>query len=358
MNFKAEDLFKKAVQLDASDIHLTCGESPVYRVDGALQVYKSFDTLTDSAMREIIFGLTTSEQKELLLINKEIDFSISSENVARFRVNAFFQKGTLAISLRRIPSKIPSLTDLSLPAILTDFCRLPQGLVLVTGPSGQGKSTTLAVMIDYINKTRAERIITIEDPIEYVFTNDKSIIEQREMHTDTLSWEVALRSSLRQDPNVLLVGEMRDPETIASAVTIAETGHLVFATLHTNSSAQAVDRIVDAFPEKQQNQIRVQLSMILEGVLSQRLIPMISGGRTPACEVLLATPAVRNLIREGKTHQIDNIIATSSDFGMLTLERSLADLVIKGKVSVDEAKKHTPNPADLVRILSKNYAGV
>jgi twitching motility protein PilT len=358
MPIKSEELFKKAVEFNASDLHITVDEYPIYRVDGVLQIYKAFDVLTDLQVRDIIFGFCSPEQKELLLINKELDFSVSPGGFARFRVNAFFQKGFLAASCRRIPSEVPSMVSLNLPSVLTELCRLPQGLVLVTGPSGHGKSTTLASIIDYINKTRSERIITIEDPIEYIFVDDKSVIQQREMYTDTLSWGVALRSSLRQDPNVLLIGEMRDLETMASAVTIAETGHLVFATLHANSASQAVDRIIDSFPKEQQSQIRVQLSMMLEGVISQRLIPMLSGGRTPACEILLPTPGVRNLIREGKTYQIDNVISTSFDFGMTTLERSLAELVKKGKVSLEEAKKHTTNPADLTRMLSKNYAGI
>jgi len=353
-----KEILKKAVEMNASDVHLSVGEPPIYRVDGFLRELAGAKILDDSDIRQLVFEVCTPSQKEILLINKELDFSFDLEENARFRVNAFFERGSLASAFRKIPLVVPTLSDLAVPSVVTDLCRLKQGLVLVTGASGQGKSTTLAAMIDYINKTRSEHIITIEDPIEYLFKNEKSIIQQRELHTDTHSWESALKSSLRQDPNVLLVGEMRDLETVSSAITIAETGHLVFATLHTNSASQAVDRVIDVFPQDQQNQIRVQLSMILEGVIRQRLVPQIKGGRIASFEVLLATPAVRNLIREGKTHQIDNVIATSLDFGMLTLERSLADLIKQGKVSLEEAKKHSSNPSNLARIVSKNYGNL
>ncbi|MDP1710388.1 MAG: type IV pilus twitching motility protein PilT, partial [candidate division WWE3 bacterium] len=247
--------------------------------------------------------------------------------------------------------KIPTLDELSLPKILSDFCNLPQGFILVTGPTGHGKSTTIAAMIQRINETRPVHVITIEDPIEYIYPHQNALVDQREMHLDTYSWEVALRSALRQDPDVVMIGEMRDYETIAAAITIAETGHLVFATLHTNSAAQTVDRIIDAFPSTQQQQVRVQLSLILEGVIAQRLVPSLPGGLIPAVEIMLPSPAVRSVIREGKTHQLDNIISTSFDQGMVSLERALAQLVNEGKLDLEVAKAHALRPEELTRLI-------
>lgn len=336
-----KEILNKVVSLKASDLHLTIGAMPTLRINGKLGPLAGYKVLDESTLEDLIFSLLNQDQKELLLVNKEVDFSFSLATEARFRVNAFYQKGYLAASLRSIPFKIPSLDELNLPKFLYKFANLPQGFILVTGAAGQGKSTTIAALIDYINENRAEHIITIEDPIEYVFAHKRSIIEQREMHLDTHSWEIALRSVLREDPNVVLIGEMRDYETISSAMTIAETGHLVFATLHTNSAAQTVDRIVDVFPDHQQQQVRVQLSSVLEGVISQRLVSTLDGGRMPACEIMMASAAVKNVIREGKTHLIDNIIATSLDMGMTTLEHYLANLVNTGKISYDEAKSKT-----------------
>lgn len=345
-------LLKKTVSEGASDLHLTVGAPPVLRVNGQLKFLSEFSPLLPHETEEMIFSLITPEQKEIFLQTKELDLSLAIEGLdARFRVNIFFQRGTVSVAFRNLPLQVPTIEELNLPPILKDFCGLPQGFVLITGPTGQGKSTTLASMIRTINETRAVHVVTIEDPIEFVFPHGKALIEQREMNFDTTSWALALRSALREDPDVVLVGEMRDYETISSAVTIAETGHLVLATLHTNSAAQSVDRIIDVFPEAQQAQIRTQLAATLHAITSQRLISDLSGGRVPAVEVMLASPAVRNVIREQKTYQIDNIIYTSYDLGMVSLERSLAQLVKDGRVSLEEAKLHTVKPAELSRLL-------
>jgi len=346
-----QDLLQKTVSSKASDLHITVGSPPTLRVEGRLAPISEINALDAKQAEDLVFALLNEEQGKRLRQEREIDLSLSFSDVARFRINAFYQKGYLTAALRLIPFKIPTIEELNLPKILYDFCKLPQGFVLITGPAGQGKSTTLASMINEINETREVHVVTIEDPIEYVFESRRALIAQREMYLDTLSWETALRSALREDPDVVLVGEMRDFETIAAAMTIAETGHLVFATLHTNSAAQTVNRIIDVFPENQQSQVRTQLSASLEGIVSQRLLPAIGGGRLPACEVLLASPAVRAVIRESKTHQIDNIIATSSELGMVSLNRALAELVKNGKVSLDVAKMRTLNPEELIRMV-------
>src|SRR3989344_7756264 len=346
-----QTFLQKTIERNASDLHLTVGMPPTLRIRGDLVPLADSEPLKPEEVEELVFELTSDEQKDLLLTQKEIDFSFAYGDAARFRVNAFHQRGYLAASLRRIPLKVPTIEELNLPKIVFDFCKLPQGLILVTGPTGHGKSTTLAAMIQQINETRPVHIITIEDPIEYIFPHRKGIVDQREMHLDTYSWEVALRSALREDPNVVMIGEMRDYETIASAITIAETGHLVLATLHTNSAAQTIDRIIDAFPEMQQQQVRVQLSSILEGVLSQRLVPSIAGTLVPAIEILLPSPAVRSIIREGKTHQIDNVIATSFAQGMISLERALAQLVNDGKVALEVARAQTVRPEEFQRLV-------
>ena len=344
-------LLQKTIQLQASDLHLTVGAAPTFRVRGDLQPLAGADQLSPDDVEKLIFDLVSEEQKDLLLTQKEIDFSFAYGEEARFRVNAFHQRGYLAASLRRIPLPVPTIEELNLPKILVDFCNLPQGFILVTGPTGHGKSTTIASMIQLINETRPVHVITIEDPIEYIYPHKKSIVDQREMHLDTYSWEVALRSALREDPDVVMIGEMRDYETIASAITIAETGHLVFATLHTNSAAQSIDRIIDAFPDVQQQQIKTQLASILEGVISQRLIPTLDGGLIPALEIMLPSPAVRSVVREGKTHQLDNIISTSFDQGMISLERALAKLVADGKVSKEVARSYTIRPEEFDRLV-------
>jgi len=343
------ELFKLTTDQKASDLHLIVGLPPTLRIDGELKKLSAFSSLTKEEIERMIFSLLTSEQKEVFLANKELDLSYAWQGL-RFRVNIYHQKGTMAASFRLIPEKIGSIEELSLPPICHQLVDLRQGLVLVAGPSSMGKSTTIASIINEINQKRGVHIITVEDPIEYIYSQGKSIISQREIHFDTYSWEVALRSALREDPDVLLIGEMRDYETIASALTIAETGHLVFATLHTNSAAQTIDRIVDVFPAHQQPQIRLQLSFTLEAVLSQRLLPQIEGGRIPAFEILTGTSAVKNTIREGKTHLIDNIIQTSQERGMMSLESYLVDLVKRGKVSYETAQSFAIRPQELARL--------
>ncbi len=335
----------------ASDLHLLVGYPPMLRVDGALVVIPNEPVLTSEALETLVFALLTNEQKDLFLANKEIDFSYA-QGESRFRVNAYIQRATIAAALRNLPQHIRTIEELFLPKIYHQFVGLRQGFILVTGPTGHGKSTTLAAIINEINLTREAHVITIEDPIEYLYPKGKSIISQREMHTDTYSWNVALRSVLREDPDVVLIGEMRDYETIAAALTIAETGHLVFATLHTNSASQTIDRIVDVFPENQQAQVRLQLASTLEGVLSQRLLPAIGGGRRPAVEILVSTPAVRTTIREGKTHLIDNIIQTSGEMGMSLIEVSLASMVKNGVITLETAKEYSVRPEELIRLFS------
>jgi len=346
------DLLETVVKRESSDLHLIVGAMPTLRIDGRLVPIEGSQPLDSEIAEKLIFSLLTAEQKEIFLANKEIDFSFALGEVARFRVNCYYQKGYLAAALRYIPTQIRKMEDLGIPRLVQRFTKLPQGFILVTGPTGHGKSTTLAALIDEINQTRPVHIITIEDPIEYVFSHRQGLVSQRELHLDTHSWEIALRSVLREDPDVVLIGEMRDFETIAAALTIAETGHLVFATLHTNNAAQTVDRIIDVFPEHQQAQVQAQLANTIEGIVSQRLIPAIGGGRVLASEILFATPALRALIRERKTHQINNLITTSSALGMQTLEQSLAHLIRAGKITLEEATAHTLNQDDLLRMVS------
>lgn len=338
------------VKKEASDLHLVVGSPAMIRVDGQL-LPVSPALLTAQGTESLVFELLSSEQREILTVNKELDFSFALGDVARFRVNAYFQKGYLSAALRLIPTEIKTIEELNLPRILHDFVKMRQGFVLVTGPTGHGKSTTIASIINEINQTRGVHIVTIEDPIEYVYPKGKSLVSQREMHLDTHSWEVALRSALREDPDVVLVGEMRDFETIASAITVAETGHLVFATLHTNSAAQSIDRIIDVFPQNQQDQVRMQLASTIVGIISMRLIPAIGGGRLPVCEILLVSGAVQTAIREAKTHQIDNIIQTSGEDGMILLDASLAYLVRAGSVTLDVAKSYSLRPEELARLV-------
>ena len=345
-----KELFEYTVNKKASDLHLLVGVPPMIRVNGVLNPVTGKEVLTPEEISHLVLSLVNEEQKEVLSINKELDFSFNFENQVRFRVNAYYQKGSLAAALRLISNKIPKIDELNLPEICHSFTQLRQGFILVTGPTGHGKSTTLAAMVDEIAQTRPVHIVTIEDPVEYVFNHQKAIISQREIRADTHSWQIALRSCLREDPDVVMVGEMRDYETIASALTIAETGHLVFATLHTNSAAQTVDRIIDVFPANQQDQVRIQLSLTLEAILSQRLLPALEGGRIPATEILVATPAVRNAIREGKTQMIDTILQTSGELGMRTLETDLTNLVKKGKISLDVARSFALRPEELMRL--------
>lgn len=346
-----KELLQITIDNKASDLHLLSGFPPVLRIEGVLSQIPGRPVLTPEAVQELVMQLLTPEQKEILTVNRELDFSFEVTGQGRFRVNAYYQKGSLAASLRLIPVVIRPIDDLGLPKICHTFAGLRQGFILVTGPTGHGKSTTLAAILNEINQNRAEHIVTIEDPIEFVFPSGKSLVSQREVHGDTHSWEIALRSCLREDPNVVLIGEMRDYETIAAALTIAETGHLVFATLHTNSAAQTIDRIVDVFPEHAKGQVRMQLSATLEAVFSQRLLPSLTGGRVVATEVMVATPAVRTVIREGKTHLLDNVIQTSAEMGMMTLETNLASLVRSGKVSLETAQSFALRPADLIRLV-------
>ena len=342
-----KELLSLTVKQQASDLHLSCGHVPVLRIAGALVPLLKKKKLSAEDTQGLARALMTNEQSSRFLKEKEIDFSYNFEEQARFRVNIFFQKGNVSCALRLIPSKIQTIEELNLPPILHEFTKASQGFVLITGPSSQGKSTTLAALIDEINHERADHVITIEDPIEYIFKEDRAIIDQREVFTDTLSFARALRSTFRQDPDVIMVGEMRDPETISTAITAAETGHLVFATLHTNSASQTIHRIVDTFPSGQQSQIRAQLSGSLLGIVSQRLIPRIAGGLIPACEIMMATPATANLIRENKIHELPLVIETSIEAGMISLNRSLAILVKRKEISLQNALSYSLNPSEL-----------
>jgi twitching motility protein PilT len=349
---KIDELLKFAVQYNASDLHITVGYPPIVRIDGELREI-SESIITEKDAEDLILPILSDEKRELLEVNKEIDVAYSHEGEysSRFRINIFYTMKALSGAFRLIPTKIRTIEELMLPKIYHRFSQLKQGFILITGPTGHGKSTTLAAILDEINSTRFTHIVTIEDPIEYVFKGKKSLVDQREMNEDTHSWPIALRSAFRQDPDVILVGEMRDYETIASAITLAETGHLVFATLHTNNAAQTVDRIIDVFPHNQQAQIRLQLSNILEAIVAQRLIPLDKGGRRAVTEIMIANPAVRNLIREAKTHQLDNVIRTSADIGMVSLERSLVSLVREGVISVSKAQEYAVFPEEVLRLL-------
>src|SRR6195952_4835822 len=348
---RIEVLLEEVVKKKASDLHLQVGLPPMLRVDGALGPVTGADPLTEESVETLIFAILDEDQKQILLKDKEFDFSFAFGDLGRFRVNAFHERGNLAAAFRLIPNDILSIEQLGLPPIVSKFADYPRGLVLVTGPTGSGKSTSLAALVSKINQERATHIITIEDPIEFTHKSAKSVIVQREVHYDTYSFSAALRSALRQDPDVVLVGEMRDLETIASAITIAETGHLVFATLHTNSAAQSIDRMIDVFPPHQQPQIRAQLSNILMAVASQRLVPSIGGGRIAAAEILIATPAVRNIIREGKTHQLEAVIQTGAEFGMQSMDKQLVSLIHSGSVSYDEARNVAIDIDELDRLM-------
>lgn len=349
-----QELLVLTIRHNASDLHLLVGIAPTIRVDGSLLSLANYPRLTPADIETMVFSLVTPEQKELLIANKEFDFSIGfgeGAASARFRVNAYYQKNALSAAFRFLPQDIKTVDELGLPEVLHTFAALRQGFILVCGPTGHGKSTTIAALINEINMQRSCHILTIEDPIEYVYPRGKSIISQREMGLDTHSFAMALRSAFREDPDVVLVGEMRDPETMAAAITIAETGHLVFSTLHTNSASQSIDRIVDSFPSHQQGQIRIQLAATLRSVVSERLLPKIGGGRIAAVEVLIGTSAVANNIREAKTHLIDSIIETSQDVGMMTLESSLASLVLSGAISLETAKTYALHEEALRRLL-------
>lgn len=345
-----KQLLEATIKNEASDLHISEGHPPVMRINRAL-VRLKVDPLTAEEAQGVSFALMNEEQIKTFEKEKEIDFSYSFDGRARFRVNIFYQLGTVSAALRLVPERIRTMEELRLPARLQQFCDYAQGFVLIVGPSSHGKSTTLAAMVDKINHTRAAHIITIEDPIEYIFKDDKSMINQRELHLDTLSFAQALKSTFREDPDVIMVGEMRDPETMATAITAAETGHLVLATLHTNSAAQTIHRIVDNFNGDQQSQIRAQLASSLIGIVSQRLVPSTDGKVVPACEIMINTPAIANLIRDNKIYEIPLVIETSSDSGMVSLNRSLSELVRKGLVTFENASKFSNNPRELRKLI-------
>lgn len=331
------DIMQALVDRQGSDIHLIYGIPPVLRVDGELKPVEGAPVLGRQELELLVMPLMNDEQKRRFTEQKEFDFGYSYQDKGRFRVNVYTAKGEIAACMRLIPARIKSMEELNLPDVFSTFTQKSQGLILVTGPTGEGKSTTLAALIDRINSSRNEHILTIEDPIEFVYEPKQSIISQREINDDTKDWPIALRSALREDPDIVLVGEMRDYETIASAITVAETGHLVFATLHTSTAAQTIDRIIDVFPAHQQGQIRQQLASTLEAVVSQRLLPKAGGGRIAAFEVMTVNGAIRNLIREGKTYQIDNTLQTGAAEGNILIENYLAKLVQSGQVSRDDA---------------------
>src|ERR1700733_6419581 len=334
-----------------SDLHFSTGAHPTIRVSGQLAPMLKEPVLTPEDTLAFSKLLLTPEQEKTFLAEKEMDFAYESTEGVRFRGNAFFERGAVSIALRLIPKVIRSVTELNLPDVLTSFARKSQGFFLVVGPVGQGKTTTLAALIDLVNTARTEHIVTIEDPIEYIFTPKQSLIDQREVKIDTKDFPTALVAAFRQDIDVLLVGEMRDPETMSAAVTAAETGHLVFSTMHTNDAAQTVDRIIDTFPGGQHDQIRLQLASSLAGIFSQRLVPRISGGLIPACELLINNKAVANLIREKRTHEIPIVIETGSTEGMIDMNRSLAELVARGEITVESAYQYSLNPNVLQKLL-------
>ncbi|MBI3889775.1 type IV pilus twitching motility protein PilT [Candidatus Saccharibacteria bacterium] len=348
---RIEILLEEVVRRRASDLHLQVGLAPMLRVDGELIPIAGYDALDEPAVESLIFAILDQDQQQILEKDKEFDFSFAFGTLGRFRVNAYHERGNLAAALRLIPNEIKTIGELGMPQVVMNFAEYPRGLVLVTGPTGSGKSTTLAALVNKINEEKSQHIITIEDPIEFTHKSKKSVVVQREIHYDTYSFSAALRSSLRQDPDVVLIGEMRDLETISAAITIAETGHLVFATLHTNSAAQSIDRMIDVFPPHQQPQIRAQLSNILMAICSQRLVPAIGGGRVVAAEILIADPAVRNIIREGKSHQLDAVIQTGADQGMQTMDRTLAGLVQNGMVTYDNARSFAVDLTEFERLM-------
>jgi len=339
------------VKEQASDLDISVGHVPNIRVTGQLVPLSQEKIISAKDSEGMAFAIMSELQKKKLLEQKEVDFSYEYEGVGRFRINAFFQRGSISLALRFVPSKIRTIEELNLPPILHDFTNRPQGLILVTGASGQGKTTSLAAMIDEINHTRSAHIITIEDPIEYTYPIDRAIIDQREVSIDTLSFSNALRATFRQNPDIIMVGEMRDLETISTTITAAETGHLVFATLHTNSAAQTIHRIVDVFPGDQQNQIRFQLASSLLGIISQRLIPRIKGGFIPVCEIMICNNAISTLIREDKTHEIPAVIETSAKEGMISLNRAMVDLVRRKEITLNNAMNYALDPVEIKNLL-------
>ena len=347
---KIEMLLEECIRRNASDLHIQVGLAPILRIDGALTPIPNMPVLTEEIVEKLVFATLDAMQREILMKDKEFDYSFSFGDIARFRVNAFNERGNLAAAFRLIPTKMPTIEELGMPNVVSTFADYPRGLVLVTGPTGSGKSTTLAALVNKINSEKSVHIVTIEDPIEFTHKSKRSVVVQREVHDDTYSFSRALKSVLREDPDVVLIGEMRDLETISAAITIAETGHLVFATLHTNSAAQSVDRMIDVFPAHQQPQIRSQLASILMGVCSQRLIPAVGGGRVVAAEIMVANSAVRSIIREGKTHQLDTTIQTGASEGMQTMDRTLVKLVQQGVINFDDAREYAVDVHEFERL--------
>lgn len=346
-----DDLLRLTAEQGASDLHLSVGLPPMIRVDGRL-VPTEYASLTPRDTQRLIYDILNNDQIQWFEKTRELDFSYGVRDVGRFRVNVYRQRGSIGAAMRAIPSQVPSMEELGLPLILRDLASKNSGLILVTGPTGSGKSTTIATMIDHINNERNCHIMTIEDPIEYLHHHKKSMVNQRELNSDTDSFENALRAVLREDPDVILIGEMRDLETIASALTLAETGHLVFGTLHTRNAPQTIDRVVDVFPAHQQDQIKVQLSNTLEAVIAQQLIPKLGGGRFAAVEIMIATPAIRNLIREGKTHQIYSTMETGGQQGMRVMDKILADAYKQGLISYEDALCRAVDPDNFARLLN------
>jgi twitching motility protein PilT len=352
MRFDFADLLLEVLERRASDLHITAGAKPAVRVRGRLVPLDDYPVLTATETREVVYSILTNDQRQKLETEWQIDFAYAIPGTARFRVNAYFQRSAIGAAFRLIPFEIQSLDSLNMPAVLHEFVTKPRGFVLVTGPTGSGKSTTLAAIIDEINRTREDHILTVEDPIEFLHPHKKCLVNQREIGADAQSFAAGLKAALRQDPDVILVGEMRDLETIHTALTAAETGHLVFATLHTQDAPQTIDRIIDVFPSAQQQQVRVQLSVALQGVVTQQLLPTADGaGRVAACEVMIPTPAVRNLIREGKTHQIMSAMQTSSNVGMQTMDAALAQLVRQGRITRKLAESRSSHPEEFRRLL-------
>jgi twitching motility protein PilT len=352
MSLDFADLLLEVIERNASDLHLTAGAHPTVRIRGHLQPLEDYPVMTTEMTREIVYGILTNDQRQRLETDWQIDFAYAIPERARFRVNAYYQRAAIGAAFRLIPFSIKSVDELGLPTVIHELAKKPRGFVLVTGPTGSGKSTSLAAVVDEINETREEHIMTIEDPIEFLHGHKKCIVNQREIGSDAQSFAAGLKAALRQDPDVILVGEMRDLETIHTALTAAETGHLVFATLHTQDTPQTIDRIIDVFPASQQQQVRVQLSVALQGIITQQLLPTADGaGRVAACEVLLATPAIRNLIREGKTHQIYSSLQTGGRLGMQTMDAALATLVRSGRISQRLAESRSSTPEELRRLL-------
>ena len=350
---KLNELLTACAKQNASDLHIAVSRRPTLRIDGALVPLQKEPIMTPEMAEGIIGELASPEQREKLIAQRQIDFAYSFEDKARFRVNIYFQRGYLAAALRLVPARIRTIEELNLPPLLHDFSKLSQGFILIVGPAGHGKSSTLAAILDEVNHTRSDHIITIEDPVEYLFTQDKCIVSQREVGSDTTGFHSALRTVLRQDPDVVMIGEMRDAVSISTAMTAAETGHLVLSTLHTNSASQTIDRIIDSFPAEQQGQVTSQLAATLVAIVSERLLPRISGGRIPAMEIMIVNPAIRNLIRERKTYQIDLVIETSLQEGMLTLNRSLVNLIKNKEVTLDNGELYSLNPAELRILLER-----